>query len=857
MAKKSFMVKSVLMSMLTAVTFCFASCTDDMAETSANKNGQIPEGAETALLEPYGLTFQNFVTDNDVQILNSDTTEISVSKELAEKLGITSFVNHPLGIWQAEAQLPYARLALAEREAGDHYILTVRPASVAEVVGNKKVTLNTDIYVDKTAKGGQTRSGGIVMPDYAAKYIDSEDVIHPAYIHMTDPFGYDNGYHTDADKPAATRGANSGEYQFVTADQLAERQTRASARCSIISFHDKLEFDHNLGSDDNDNNKADDDAIIETSDASANVNFTSELDFDLNYFITLNGDVHWTPFPVPYVEKFETGLDGSIDLNSQLTFGFKKAWQIKKDRLKKRLCTFNAYTFTFWVGPVPVCVQCEPELYLKVDGGVSGEARVGVKYEYASNFKGGVRYEDGHGWSAIKEFNELKNSAELIKPEATLHAEAGFGLYLGMNVMIYGVAGPTASVGPRIGASADFTFSPFAEKPEDKLKLEAELKLTVNATAGAKLKVLGYELAEYTKTFELAGPWTLVKYPSDGTEHVVGSENPIDQSWYRFLEGARNSSPDYRATIDNALNMLKEIYGYNDERAVRALLQYVVTAGTVDPELSNSYYFFMKDIEDIINGEIQPRYDDYQYQKHAAAGDTQWINEFNWRKICDSLKSNIRWDSMTPVDQGLEEIHQWFLDDFHREPSMASADDLKWLERVYSQYLIEKNKRVLKQKEDVYKALQDKYADKYAQDATAFMDAAKQAHLDFFLQYDFYPGVNDPRMEQLFLTVWEKIQNDIKQREQEAQAKQQQEAQEQQQQEAKAKADALWSEILLKLKDMNPIPFTNHGKMSYLAAGQARQMFIDAYGREPLIGNSSDISKLNEMFLDCFAKIRK
>ena len=46
-------------------------------------------------------------------------------------------------------------------------------------------------------------------------------------------------------------------------------------------------------------------------------------------------------------------------------------------------------------------------------------------------------------------------------------------------------------------------------------------------------------------------------------------------------------------------------------------------------------------------------------------------------------------------------------------------------------------------------------------------------------------------------------------------------------------------------------------KKSYLAAGQARQMFIDAYGREPLIGNSSDISKLNEMFLDCFAKIRK
>ncbi len=34
-------------------------------------------------------------------------------------------------------------------------------------------------------------------------------------------------------------------------------------------------------------------------------------------------------------------------------------------------------------------------------------------------------------------------------------------------------------------------------------------------------------------------------------------------------------------------------------------------------------------------------------------------------------------------------------------------------------------------------------------------------------------------------------------------------------------------------------------------------MFIDAYGREPSVGSSSDMSKLNEMFLDCFAKIRK
>ena len=101
-----------------------------------------PEGAQKALLEAYSLTFENFVTANDVQILNNDTTEISVNKALAEKLGITSFVNHPMGIWDAKNHLSYARKATAEKLLGDRYILTVQPATIAEILGDKKVTLN-------------------------------------------------------------------------------------------------------------------------------------------------------------------------------------------------------------------------------------------------------------------------------------------------------------------------------------------------------------------------------------------------------------------------------------------------------------------------------------------------------------------------------------------------------------------------------------------------------------------------------------------------------------------------------------------------------------------------------------------
>lgn len=132
----------VLMSIAAAATMTFTSCSDELNEMSANKT-LAPEGADKSLLEAYGLTFQNFIHDNDVIILNADTTMLSVSKAYADKMGITSFVNHPMGIWHKMEQLPYIRKATAQKLDGDRYILTVEPASVAEIIGDKNVTLST------------------------------------------------------------------------------------------------------------------------------------------------------------------------------------------------------------------------------------------------------------------------------------------------------------------------------------------------------------------------------------------------------------------------------------------------------------------------------------------------------------------------------------------------------------------------------------------------------------------------------------------------------------------------------------------------------------------------------------------
>ncbi len=820
---------AVLMSILFAATFSFVSCSDDNLDE--NPAGQaVPEGADTAMLEAYGLTFQNFISDDDVQILDADTTEISVSKALAEKLGIETFVGHPLGIWHNESQLPYLRKATAEKLVGDRYILTVQPATVAELVGDKKVDLNTSLYINPDAGGASvTRADGIVMPGYAAKYMDENDVIHPAVIHMTGEYDYAKGYHTEDDQPVAKTRAN-GSYQYMTADDLLQGGTRASAHKRILSFKDELEMDKNFQCGDDE-------------DDSINVNFNAELDFELNYFIRLDGAVRWHFIvPEPYVDCFEAGLDGKFAFSPELKIGFKKEWELDEDKWKKTLFTFNAYTFTFWVGPVPVCVKCEPEMFVKLDGKVTGSIHMGVKYEYENNFRGGIRYTDREGWSVIREFNEVKNELTFIRPEAQVKAEAGIGIYMGMNVMIYDVAGPEVAVGPRLGAEAELTLSPFADNYDEMLNFNAEVGLTVNAVVGAKLKVLGYELAEYTKTIELAGPWTLWKYPSDGTEHVCDGGEEITDDWKNFFNNVKNYSDKFTELMDKTTALLMEMDDMTEAAAKRKLLLTLKSRWTYIPTTKTEYSVTVESLWNIYEETVK-RYEDYQYQKHAEAGDIEWINAANWKNICNELKHNHSWVCSLNVDDALAEIHQWFLEEFHREPSLAKPEDVEWLLNNWSEY---QNYKIAREKV-AYKAMREELRnanlDLYNKDYAMAEKAVEQALEEYWDLYGCVPAKGDAKMNQIFRKHFEQLYNERM----EEVKKQEEAAQKQAQQQTQAEAD--WEKILSKVMEMNSSDFKNNTRRAEMLIKRARKNFISKYNRDPR-ATSADIATINTMFRD-------
>ena len=139
------LVNLMLMSIVATVTVSFTACSDDIID-DRNGDSLIIATEGEKLEEPIGLVYKDFITPSDVTILNADTTEIAVSKALADKKGITNFVNHPMGIWDAKNHDSYLRRATEQRLVGDRYILKVKRSSLAEVIGGRDLVLNTGLY---------------------------------------------------------------------------------------------------------------------------------------------------------------------------------------------------------------------------------------------------------------------------------------------------------------------------------------------------------------------------------------------------------------------------------------------------------------------------------------------------------------------------------------------------------------------------------------------------------------------------------------------------------------------------------------------------------------------------------------
>lgn len=529
MKTNKYLAVQVFMSILAVgfFSFIFSSCNDDefIDDSSASLNA---EGGSSSgqILSPIALNYYDYINPNDVEILNADTTKISVSKALADKLGITSFVDHPTGIYQDRDLRPFHRRAVKEELVGDRYILDVVPSGLGEFLIGKQVALSTQFYINESV--AETRGSDA---DDTARYTDAEGYIHPIGVHIihrsevpesltrgnADLDDYRSEYFSAeellAGGGASTRGVSSGDYFKI------------DKKGNFIHMQGELKADKKLG------NGSD----------TLNIHVKAPYEVKLGYKFFLDVDREY--FVIPVLNKFDAGIDGKFMIKPEVLIGYDKNLNFAEQKIN--LYTFDAYSFSFKIGCVVFWVDVCPNIYMKFNANVSGAFYGGFRYHYEQTFQAGVTYKNN--WNGYADTKLAANKLTFITPRTKYEADAYYGLYLGTDLVVDKVAGPSISIGPKVHANAKLEYAPL--NVEQPITLNANLKAGVNAEMSAKLKLWKFDIAEWK-----------------GKPINVVSEKEL---WsYQYPKSAVENNPD-NDQVDKQMNELKKEWEKQNSELIR------------------------------------------------------------------------------------------------------------------------------------------------------------------------------------------------------------------------------------------------------------------------------------------------
>lgn len=107
----------------------------------------------------------------------------------------------------------------------------------------------------------------------------------------------------------------------------------------------------------------------------------------------------------------------------------------------------------------------------------------------------------------------VKNSFDYIKPTAAFSFEAQPGLMFGVDVIVDKVAGPKLAIGPRLKFKAELSYTRWVDGGSWDFNAEASAGL--GGEFGAKVKVFGWELAEWKYPFDIGKQKPIFKYPEE------------------------------------------------------------------------------------------------------------------------------------------------------------------------------------------------------------------------------------------------------------------------------------------------------------------------------------------------------
>ena len=444
--------------------------------SACEKDAPTPE-PPAADLSPLVMTYEDFITPDDVQIVSPDSTYISVSAAFVEKMGIDNFKNRVVTIWRTIGTVPFVRIITDSKVENGEIILTTTRGEFSDMFSDAEFSIESDLYVDRDAPTRVTRAGtNEEVDDVSEKYIDDEGVHHPAVIILDE--------NSPITRSIQTRAGVAKNY--YTAEELLE----SNLAFDIISIDSDFEFGYPEYDDDDDDDSDDDD----DDEGGAEVYIRGKVGVAAKLSAYANIDISWFK-----LRKLEAGVKGSVEAAAKLSVGIER--EIEK-KWEKKLASLGKTTLVYWVGVIPVPFTLESSLVQRTEATATASIELLASGKYQLEFEKGFKYEYNTGWTNTSKESKSTKSFSFDGINGSASLEASTGTFYEVGFYLAGSAGPKMAFGPSISAEAEVSA---AYDPSEGFTVEANVGAyaSLSGNIGAKVKVLGYTLAKWETNFDI------------------------------------------------------------------------------------------------------------------------------------------------------------------------------------------------------------------------------------------------------------------------------------------------------------------------------------------------------------------
>lgn len=496
MMKATFLKLSVVMAVFMIMT---ASC---------DKNSHADPNPVRK--EPLVMTFQDFIKPDDVQLLSTDTTSISVSAAFASKMGITDFNDRPVTIWRTIGTVPFVRIITDSKVKGDRIILTTVKGEFSDMFENLDMSLETTIYVDDDYESKVvTRAGtSYDVDDDSDKYIDADGVYHPAVIIFQEDSPLVKSIQT---KTGETKNYFTAEellednfsfdiinlrsdflldFAFPNDEEGNGQGGKDDTSDAFEKWFDELYADNEEPGDGGETNSA---TAMTKAKTDPKIHISGKIGVLVKLSAYADVSVRWFS-----LKSFEAGVKGDIELSAKVSVGIEK--QIKK-QWENVLATFGEVTSVFWVGPIPVPYTIKNQLVQKMTANANASVKAYMSAKYKKGFEKGAKYTYGTGWTDTSKEGTSISAFDFDGLIGAANIKADAGTFYQVKIFLAGSAGPVIAVGPKLSAEAELS----AKVLDPKIVVNARVGayIGLSGSVGARVEFLGYSLAQWATEFYL------------------------------------------------------------------------------------------------------------------------------------------------------------------------------------------------------------------------------------------------------------------------------------------------------------------------------------------------------------------